>query len=28
MFSIEQSHGFYLLVPQNEVQLLVGVAWR
>ena len=28
MFSIEQSHGFYLLVPQNEVQLPLGVAWR
>jgi opacity protein-like surface antigen len=28
MFSSYQSHGFFLRVPQNEVQLLVGVAWR
>lgn len=28
MFSSYGSHGDYLLVPQNEVQLLVGLAWR
>jgi hypothetical protein len=26
-FSIQQSHGFYLQVPQNEVQLMLGVAF-
>ena len=28
MFSNYGSRGFYLLVPQNEVQLILGVAWR
>ena len=22
------SHGYYIQVPQNEVQLLVGITWR
>ena len=28
MFSIQESHGFSLQVPQNEVQLVLGVAWH
>ena len=28
LFSSYGSHGFYLLVPQNEVQLTLGLAWR
>ena len=28
LFSDYGSRGYYLLVPQNEVQILVGLTWR
>ena len=28
LFSESGSHGYYIQAPQNEVQLLLGIAWR